>query len=448
MEKLLFGVGTSDHQCEAFDPRWPDCVDNWEQDPNNAAVPRCNATDFWIRYEEDVKLAAALGCKLFRFSISWARVEPSKDHFDSDNLKHYSDLVDVIKVNGMEPVVTLLHGAWPLWVEDDDGLYGNDFPDEFAGYVQAVADRIGKKVNYWITINEPDMLPFCYLKLPWAPRFSRAPGLRSGNLFTELDAVAGLCRNLFLANKLAYDILHKENDRAQVSANPYILGVPRWWQRLTTRGMLRERHAHPAHRVGVRHRRLHAARHRLRARWEQLLGTWWVLNGYWWQMGMLGRLNHELCPPGCEGKQDFVSFDYYWGVSGRRNFRKLPALVNGRYEDGPVHPDGLYDLLAFHAKLFPKKPIWLGENGCVERADGLDRPAYLEKHLQQVRKAMKERIPVEAYICWSITTNREWGLPARPGTDFGLYRVDLADPDLKREEGRAAIAYRDLIAKW
>jgi beta-glucosidase/6-phospho-beta-glucosidase/beta-galactosidase len=51
---------------------------------------------------------------------------------------------------------------------------------------------------------------------------------------------------------------------------------------------------------------------------------------------------------------------------------------------------------------------------------------------------------------WSITSNREWGLPQTPASDFGLYYVDMQhDPDLKRQSTPSAEAYRKLIEqRW
>ena len=64
---FLFGVGTSDHQAEAFDPRFPDVWDDWEAShpirhpDQSCCVPRGRATDFWHRYPEDVELARHTG---------------------------------------------------------------------------------------------------------------------------------------------------------------------------------------------------------------------------------------------------------------------------------------------------------------------------------------------------------------------------------------------------
>jgi beta-glucosidase/6-phospho-beta-glucosidase/beta-galactosidase len=52
------------------------------------------------------------------------------------------------------------------------------------------------------------------------------------------------------------------------------------------------------------------------------------------------------------------------------------------------------------------------------------------------------------YLCWSITSNREWGAPFDANSDFGLYHVDLdRDAGLTRHPTPASEAYRALIAE-
>jgi beta-glucosidase/6-phospho-beta-glucosidase/beta-galactosidase len=100
---FLFGVGTSDHQCEAFDPRYPDVWDDWEASHpirhpgEDCCLQRGRATDFWQRYAADVRLAQSLGCKAFRFSIAWARVEPEPGQFSDEALAHYRRVAETIR---------------------------------------------------------------------------------------------------------------------------------------------------------------------------------------------------------------------------------------------------------------------------------------------------------------------------------------------------------------
>jgi beta-glucosidase/6-phospho-beta-glucosidase/beta-galactosidase len=97
---------------------------------------------------------------------------------------------------------------------------------------------------------------------------------------------------------------------------------------------------------------------------------------------------------------------------------------------------------------FPSAEILIIENGCINFADGFTRAKYLEAHLAQVEKARLNRIPLAAYICWSITSNREWNLPFSPASDFGLYNIRLdTDLTLERRKTHAADTYKQIIRR-
>ena len=162
--KLLFGVATADHQAESFDPERPDFRDEWEKRPGQ--TPRGKATDFWNRYSEDIDKACDLGCRIFRFSLSWARIEPQPQVFDVSALEHYKDLVMKIKASDMIPLITLHHFTWPIHVQSRGGMIAKDFPEWFSAYVSHVVNSFGDQVNHWITFNEPNLLVYGYVK-PW-----------------------------------------------------------------------------------------------------------------------------------------------------------------------------------------------------------------------------------------------------------------------------------------
>ncbi len=175
------------------------------------------------------------------------------------------------------------------------------------------------------------------------------------------------------------------------------------------------------------------------------------LTSNWWHLGMAGKLPTFLCPQECVGQQDFVGFDYYWGISNLRlnRIQQLMDAAFGRFGNAPVWSGVLYDMLKFHAQLFPDKEIFIVENGCVDVADKVvKREDYLRQHIQQVQRARQDGVKVVGYVSWCITSNREWGLKFGPDSDFGLYHVGLDhDPDLKRQPTPAATAYRDIIKK-
>jgi beta-glucosidase/6-phospho-beta-glucosidase/beta-galactosidase len=155
-----------------------------------------------------------------------------------------------------------------------------------------------------------------------------------------------------------------------------------------------------------------------------------------------------LCPEECVGALDFVGLDYYWGISGLRlgRIERLLAAAEGRYANAPVFPSLFRDIVQRQHRLFPDLPMIVVENGCVTAADGVSRADYLVKHIAEIQRAVAEGIPVVAYLCWSITSNREWGLPFDDNSDFGLYHIDLDhDPSLTRVKTPAAEMYEAII---
>jgi hypothetical protein len=175
-----------------------------------------------------------------------------------------------------------------------------------------------------------------------------------------------------------------------------------------------------------------------------------LLSSNWWYLGMKGCLPEFLCPPECIGALDFVGLDYYWGIGTLRlgSIGKLFDAANQRYSLAPVQPNLLYDIVKAHAASFPGKEVIIVENGCVAEADGVTKDRYLRAHVDQVRRAVADGIGVSMYLCWTITSNREWGLPLDKDSDFGLFRIELdRDPALRRIATTSSAAYRDIIAR-
>jgi beta-glucosidase/6-phospho-beta-glucosidase/beta-galactosidase len=656
---LSFGVATSDHQAEAFDPNETDCRDEWEKRPGQ--TPRRRATDFWNRYSEDIRLARDLGCKIFRFSISWARVETLRDKFSSEALNHYQEVVSSILEAEMVPLVTLHHLTWPVHVN----MVSPDFPERFVKYVEKVVEKIGHNVAYWITFNEPNLLVYGYIKPWWQRDFLIPPGYEEATMLNkQLENVSALIRNLFVAHSRARSLIKANNSAAKIGSNPFVLGLPLWMEKLLdwlatsvrnedqfkkkTRGiaerrlaaktsvdlvvghlkhrpassekvsyskpypssqyLLVKRHSNissirdlagrpvgfvrrltrdgtvwqyaakaiskiyesnrealtaletglvdgvvgdedtleeavgcPANlfkqetchigvargnpdllgvvnsaihgkplssaivavkgspiericqrgvlRVGIRgneatanaisnrERKIASAVAKMvlgdetkvefvplgKGKHVKALMSWYefldpilrglavsttVINSNWWHLGMRGKLPEFLCPKDCVGQEDFVGLDYYWGISHlefHRIYQLLEATMSN-FSSAPVDPPGLLRNLKRLHRWFPASEILIIENGCISVADGFSRAKYLEAHLAQVEKARLNGIPLAAYICWSITSNREWNLAFSPASDFGLYNIRLdTDPTLARRNTDSAEAYRKII---
>lgn len=173
-----------------------------------------------------------------------------------------------------------------------------------------------------------------------------------------------------------------------------------------------------------------------------------MLTTNWWYMGMAGELDDYLCPPGCERKMDFIGLDYYWGISSL-HIERLQRLIDAayrRFDQAPVYSGGLYNILKDLQHKFPSHSLIIFENGSVKVADGWERAKYIQEHIKQVQRATKVGMNVEGYICWSVTSNREWDLEFNDASDFGLYHIDLDnDPALIRNRTFAADAFEQMI---
>lgn len=465
-----FGVAISDHQSEAFDDCFPpDIWDSWERH-HAGVVPRGRATDFWHRWEEDVLNAHQLGCRAFRFSIAWTRVEPRAGEFDQSVLAHYRAMVLRLRDLDMEPIVTLCHFVWPQHVEDRGGLRSDQFAKWFAAYAAQVRAALDPHVRYWITFNEPNIVLQGFYRLWFQPDYGFPPGDEHGSTpaSDEIDSTITVIRHLFEAHTTARRALRSEQgEHNLVSANVFQLGLPPFVQRLIDWNVKRlkneEDWRNHLWRVVKRPALLSRFRSvalpapdtiftRLRNLIEKWLQAWTVFSTFvassWWYLGMRGELPNDLCPDENAGQFDFVSFDYYFGVSALTpdQLYRLALSMQRQFHQAALWPGGLYQALRYYHRLFPDKPIVIAENGFADGPNGQRRGEQLAAHVKSVQRAIGDGIDVQAYCVWSITSNREWGLPQTSASDFGLYYVDMEqDRDLKRRPTPSAEAYRKLI---
>ena len=72
------------------------------------------ACDSYHKYKEDVRILNDYGAKAYRFSIAWTRVLPNgtTDQVNQLGVEYYNKLIEELKKNNIEPLVTLYH--WDL----------------------------------------------------------------------------------------------------------------------------------------------------------------------------------------------------------------------------------------------------------------------------------------------------------------------------------------------
>ncbi len=148
---FLWGVAASGFQTEGSAPD-----SNWTRYiARSGYEPYLNSVDSYHRFLEDIARAAALGVKVYRVSIEWARVQPRPDGWDEGAFLFYDALIGAITAAGMRPMLTLDHWVYPGWVSGDGGWQGDRMVQRWLTGMRRVVDRYANRNPLWVTINEP-----------------------------------------------------------------------------------------------------------------------------------------------------------------------------------------------------------------------------------------------------------------------------------------------------
>ncbi len=150
------------------------------------------ACEHYDRYRDDVALMSDLGVQVYRFSTSWARVQPDGRTANAAGLDFYSRLVDELLGAGITPWLTLYHWDLPQALEESGGWPARDTALRFADYAADVHSALGDRIVNWTTLNEP----WCSAFLGYLSG-EHAPGIQ--NPQASLDAA----HHLLLAHGLA-----------------------------------------------------------------------------------------------------------------------------------------------------------------------------------------------------------------------------------------------------
>ncbi len=153
---FLWGVAAAGHQVEGDNTG----SDTWFAEQVTPSVfmepsgKACNGYELW---REDIDLAKGMGLNAYRFSVEWARVEPTEGKFSEDELDHYEAIVDRCLEVGMAPVVTFNHFTSPHWFAMRGSWLDPEAPALFARYCDRVMERFGDRIAIAVTMNEPNL---------------------------------------------------------------------------------------------------------------------------------------------------------------------------------------------------------------------------------------------------------------------------------------------------
>ena len=172
---FIWGTATAAHQIEGDNENtnWGE----WEEKSRQMKHPIIKngdvsgkAVDGWNLAISDIKLMKELGVNSYRFSLAWNKIEPERGQINEDALKHYDNLINELKANGIEPMITLHHFTHPIWFEQLGQFEKEENIRYFVEFSKLVFTRYHDRVKYWVTLNEPNVfVTSAYFNTPFPP---------------------------------------------------------------------------------------------------------------------------------------------------------------------------------------------------------------------------------------------------------------------------------------
>jgi beta-glucosidase len=415
-KNFLWGTATAAYQIEGAwneGGRGPSIWDDFSHRRGTV----CNgdtgdlACKHYHRMEEDVDLMAELGYRAYRFSVSWPRILPEgAGAVNEEGMDFYDRLVDRLRERGIRPFVTLYHWDLPSRLQSEGGWYNRETARHFAEYGLRVAERLGDRVEDWITLNEPWIVTVA----------GHVMGIHAPGKKRPFSAFR-VAHNLLLAHGLSVDALRSAFSGARVGISHALSPV----------------YSYRIDREGGDVRRA-----------EEIMNLLWLdpVFGKGYPPGIRRFVERQNRGNIEKGDMEIISRPIdFLGINNYHRHVVKPALrplysfrpVEPRYEGArytemgwELYPEGLREIVLQVSRRYGRLPIYITENGAAFddrlEEDGIhdqERIEFLRSYLMELHRAIAEGADVRGYFVWSFMDNFEWNLGY--AKRFGLVHVDF-----------------------
>jgi len=421
---FVWGTATASYQIEGAwneDGKGPNIWDVFSHEDGNVTNGHTGdiACDHYHRFKEDVALMKELGIKAYRFSLSWARIFPKGiGEINEKGVKFYSDLIDELLKNGIEPYITLFHWDYPYALHRKGGWINDESVEWFASYAAKVSELFSDRVKYFITFNEPQ----CFIGAGYLSG-DHAPGFKG----TYRD-VFQICHNVLKSHGAAVKALR------QNAKQPIKVGFA------PTCDTYYPSTDSPAD-IEAARKLTFACRPINR----DLMWTcsWWsdpIVFSCYPEEGL--ELYKDFLPEITDEDMklisqplDFYAQNIYNGKEVRADKDGNPEIVDrcsGSPRTAirwPITPKCMHWAPKFFYERY-KLPLYITENGMsahdVVYLDGKvhdpNRIDFIHRYLSELEKAVDDGALIEGYFLWSLMDNFEWGYGYTER--FGIVFVD------------------------
>lgn len=444
-EGFLWGAATAAYQVEgavAEDGRGKTIWDEFTRRPG-AIVHGDNgdiACDQYHRLEADLDLMAGIGLRLHRFSVAWARVVPDgSGALNPKGLDHYERMVDGLLERGIAPMATLYHWDLPLALQEKGGWANRDTAQYFADYAAHVNRRIGDRVAYWNTVNEP-----------WCAAFvGHRDGLHAPGIRDEQTALKAVHHQL-LAHARASARLRADGTNGKIGlALNLVSEIP---------ASDRSEDIAAARRQDGIENRIFLDPLFKGSYPEDMLDFWKPVTDFGFvQPGDLEAIHRPL---------DFLGVNFYErhvtradpADPARKALFDYPGSRRTAMNVG-FNPEGLLDVLTRVKRDYADLPTFVTETGAAlfdyidptGRVRDRERIDFWDSHISAVREAIARGVDMRGFIAWSFLDAFEWqvGYSRRYGmvfVDYGTQRRIVKDSG--RWYGEVIAANGASVSAW
>ncbi len=389
------------------------------------------ASEFYVRFQEDLDIVQGLNIPNFRFSFSWSRIFPEgRGRVNHQGLDFYHRLIDECLARNIEPWVTLYHWDLPEALEHLGGWVNRDVLGWFEDYVSFCTREFKDKVKHWMVLNEPMVFTGAgyYLGV-------HAPGKKGLKNFLAAVHHTALCQ------ALGSHVIKSESPDSEVGSTFSCSAI--------TPRSHSEKDFKAAQRIDALLNRMFV---------EAAIGRGYPFD----QLPFLRRIEGSM-KDGDEKRMlaafDFAGIQVYTREVVSHSFlsptlkaKLIPAPKRKVYHtamDWEVYPESIYHIIKQFNNYSSIPKIYLTENGAafhdtveLGRVKDAERIHYIERHLAQVLRAKRDGLKIDGYFVWSLTDNFEWAKGYTPR--FGLVHVDYTTQ--KRTIKDSGYWYRDFLS--
>ena len=416
------------------------------------------ASDFYNRYEEDIRLSAEHGLNAIRVSIAWTRIFPNGDDAEplAEGVKHYHELFACCKKYGVEPYVSLHHFDSPAALFNQGDWLNRKTVDAYVRYAE-FCFREFREVKNWFTINELISLSHSqYIQGNFPPNhhFDVTSGIQSQhnelvaharavNLYKDLDETEHLGGRIGMVNVLTPAYPATDSPADQHAADLYNA----FYTDFIMDGAFLGHYS--ARTLSLINEILRANNATLTVEdsdMEELAkaaprNDMFGLNYY--QSAFIaaydGESTNSFNGTGDKGTSCFK----FKGVGQQVDMPGIPTTD----WDWLIYPQGLYDFGMDCAKNYPDLEWFVSENGIGIMDEYKNRDAegtiqddyrvdFVRQHLEWVAKAISEGAKCRGYHYWAVIDNWSWANAFK--NRYGFVEVDLMDGYKRRLKKSAA----------